>query len=165
MRLDGHLSSEVFIYVDNGRIISHLEFLCWQAAKIFFSIFNSLGIQDASMKRTEPSLTLGPWAGTVSHTSNKEVEITVNQIKWEKIRSIVLELETLIREDRVPHKILERIRGFLIYVARTFKWMTPYRKGLHLNIDGWREGHDKDFYKIKSQPRVFLKVWEWEHEN
>ena len=65
------------------------------------------------------------------------------------------------REDRVPHKILERIRGLLIYVARTFNWMTPYRKGLHLTIDGWREGHDKDFYKIKSQPRVFLKVWEW----
>ena len=43
--------------------------------------------------------------------------------------------------------------------------MTPYLKGLHLNIDGWIEGRDKDFYKIKSQPRVHLKVWEWDHEN
>ena len=69
------------------------------------------------------------------------------------------------REDMAPRKRLECIRGFLIYVARNSKWMTPYLKGLHLNIDGWREGRDKDFYKIKSQPRVHLKVWEWEHEN
>ena len=92
-------------------------------------------------------------------TSNKEVAITVTRIKRGKTRSLVLELETLMREDMVPHKILECRRGFLIYVARIFKWMTPYLKGLHLTIDGWREGHDKDFYKIKSQPRVCLKVW------
>ena len=69
------------------------------------------------------------------------------------------------REDRVPHKILNCIRGFLIYVASTFKWMTPYLKGLHLTIYLWREGCDKYFYKIKIQPRVCIKVWEWEHKN
>ena len=69
------------------------------------------------------------------------------------------------REDRVHHKILECIRGFLIYADRDFKWMTPYLKGLNLTIDRWKEGRDKEFYKIKSQPRVRLKVWEWEHEN
>ena len=69
------------------------------------------------------------------------------------------------REDRVPHKRLECIRGFLIYVTRTYKWMMPYLKGLHLTFDGWREGHNKDLYKTKSQQRVRLKVWDWEHEN
>ena len=49
------------------------------------------------------------------------------------------------REDRVPHKRLECIRGFLIYVARTLKGMTPYLKGLHRTIDGWREVSDKYF--------------------
>ena len=53
--------------------------------------------------------------------SNKEVARKATHIKWEKSRSIVLELETLMREDRVPHKILECIRGFLIYVVRNFK--------------------------------------------
>ena len=48
------------------------------------------------------------------------------------------------REYRVTHKILECIICFLIYVAMTFKWITPYLKGLHLTIDGWREGRDKD---------------------
>ena len=84
VRSDGHLASEVFIYVDGGLIIAHSKLVCWQAAKKFCSTCNSLGIQDASRKRTETSLDLGPWAGTVSHTSNKEVEITVTWIKWEK---------------------------------------------------------------------------------
>ena len=79
----------------------------------------------------------------MAQNPNKEVEITVTQIKWGKKRSLVLELETLMREDRVPHKRLECIICFLIYVARTFKWVTPYLKGLHLTIDGWREGRDK----------------------
>ena len=69
------------------------------------------------------------------------------------------------REYRVTHKRLECIRGFLIYVARDFKWMTPYLKDLHLTIYGWRDGSDKYFYKIKSQTRVHLKVWERENEN
>ena len=43
--------------------------------------------------------------------------------------------------------------------------MTPYIKGLNMTIDGWREGRYKDFYKIKSLPRIFLKVWDWEHIN
>ena len=84
-----------------------------------YSTCNSLGILDASRKRTEPSLTPDPWAGTVAHTSNKEVEITVTRSKWGETRSLVLELETLMREDRVPHKRLECIIGFLIYVDRT----------------------------------------------
>ena len=69
------------------------------------------------------------------------------------------------REDRVPQKRLECIIGFLIYVARTFKWMKPDPKGLHLTIYGCREGYENDLYRIKSQPRVRLKVWEWEYEN
>ena len=81
------------------------------------------------------------------HTSNKEVSIIVTQVKLVKTRSLVLELETLMREYRLPHKRLECIRGLLIYVARTFKWMTPYLKGLHLTINGWRERREIYFYK------------------
>ena len=49
---DEHIASEVFIYIDDGRIISHSEMICWKTAKRFCSICNSLGIQDASRKRT-----------------------------------------------------------------------------------------------------------------
>ena len=84
VRSDDNLASEVFIYVDDSRIIAHSELVCWQAANIFCSICKSLVIQDAPRKRTEPSLTLAPWAGTVAHMSNKEVAITATHIKWEK---------------------------------------------------------------------------------
>ena len=43
--------------------------------------------------------------------------------------------------------------------------MTPYLKGLYLTIDVWREERDKDYYKIKSQLLVHIKVWESEHKN
>ena len=86
-----------------------------------FSTCKSLGIQDASRKRTENYLTPCPWSGTVVHTSNKEVEITATRIKWEKTRSLVLELEKLMREDRLPHNRLECIRGFLIFFGQDFQ--------------------------------------------
>ena len=72
----------------------------------------------------------------MAHTLNKEVAITVTQIKWEETRSFVLELQTLMRYDRLYHKRLECIRGLLMYVASSFKLMTPYLKGLHLTIYG-----------------------------
>ena len=95
----------------------------------------------------------------MAHTSNKEVEITVKQVKWVKTRILALEMETLMREERVPHKRLEYIRGFLIYVAGTFKWMTPYLKVLHLTIYGCREGREKDSYNTQIQTHVRLKAW------
>jgi hypothetical protein len=44
----------------------------------------------------------------------------------------------------VPHKQLESIRGFLVYVARTYATMVPYLKGVHLTLDFWRAGRGKD---------------------
>ena len=52
VRSDGHLASEVFIYVDDGRIIAHSELVCWQAAKRFFNLQltrNSGSIQEADI--------------------------------------------------------------------------------------------------------------------
>ena len=55
------------------------------------------------------------------------------------------------REYKLPHKRLNCIRRFLIYVVRTFEWMTPYLKGLYLTIDGWRE---RDVIQISTKLRV-----------
>jgi hypothetical protein len=44
----------------------------------------------------------------------------------------------------VDHKVLERNRGFLVYVARTYKHMAPFLLGFHLAIDSWRPGRDKE---------------------
>ena len=39
---------------------------------------------------------------------------------------------------RIPLKPLLSIMGFLIYVVRTYDWMTPYLKGLNNVINGAR---------------------------
>ncbi|KAL7530391.1 hypothetical protein ACHAXR_003464 [Thalassiosira sp. AJA248-18] len=65
IREDGHLASEIFVYVDDGRATGHNAEACWAAVRRFASICTLLGIQDAARKRTFPSDTPGPWAGTL----------------------------------------------------------------------------------------------------
>ena len=52
---------------------------------------------------------------------------------------------------KIPHKQLERCQGFLIYVARTFKSMVPYLKGLHLTLDSWRTGRDAEGFPLMKE--------------
>ena len=120
VRHDGHLACEVYIYVD-GRVTGWCRVECWRAARRFCATCNHLGIQDAARKRTEPSLTPGPWAGTVTHT-DKAVVATVSCEKWKKVKDLIAELKEMIKnnEEAMPHKRLEQIRDFLIYVSRTY---------------------------------------------
>ena len=52
--------------------------------------------------------------------------------------------------DFLPHKQSERIRGFLIYVSRTYKSIVPFLKGLHLTLDFWRPNRDDDGWRVKA---------------
>jgi hypothetical protein len=150
IRMDGTLASEVFIYVDDARIVGETAERCWQATRRFASFCNSLGIQDAPRKRHGPSLTPEPWAGTVTHTDNNEVTGLVSQAKWDKTKAHIKEMRRLYEEDpkRMPRKTLESIRGFLIYVFRTYRSANVYLKGLHLTIDSWRDYRDMEGWKL-----------------
>jgi hypothetical protein len=44
-------------------------------------------------------------------------------------------------------KDLEKKRGFLIYVTRTYPSMVPYLKGIHQTLDSWRPHRDKEGWK------------------
>ena len=37
----------------------------------------------------------------------------------------------------MPRARIYSIRGFLVYVSRKYKDMTPYLKGFHLTLDIW----------------------------
>ena len=50
----------------------------------------------------------------------------------------------------LPVKELEKARGYLVYTTRTYPGMVPYLKGIHLTLDSWREGRDKDVWKTSS---------------
>jgi hypothetical protein len=49
----------------------------------------------------------------------------------------------------VDHKVLERTRGLLVYVARTYKPMDPFILGFHLTIDSWRSGRDEEGWRLR----------------
>ena len=46
---------------------------------------------------------------------------------------------------------MEFIRGFLVYVYRTYRSMTPYLKGVHLNMDSWRPYGDEEGWRTRGQ--------------
>ncbi|KAL7527172.1 hypothetical protein ACHAXR_001837 [Thalassiosira sp. AJA248-18] len=73
------------------------------------------------------------------------------RINWYGVpaEALIKELEDLLQKSDksqgeggeaagLPRQRLLEIRGFLIYVARTYRWLNPYLKGLHNTIDGWR---------------------------
>jgi len=162
VRYDGHLGCEIYIYVDNGKVTGWCKVACWEAVSCFSKVLSKLGIQDVCRKRTEPSVTPGPWAGSVVHTK-ESVTLLVSEKKWEKTRSMMEELRAMMESDALDRKNLEQICGFLIYVSRTYRWMVPYLKGLHLTINSWREDRDEEGYRRKrSSPPREGGDWSWD---
>ena len=151
LRWDGKLGVEVFVYVDDGRAIGPTEFLTWQAARWYGSGCTRRGVQDASRKRTSPSLTPGPWAGTVTHTEDGRICGMVSQEKWEKTKRLITEMLEMVSQDYYPLARLLQIRGFLMYVVRTYPWINPYMKGMHLTIDSWRPLRGLDGFKLRGK--------------
>jgi hypothetical protein len=66
------------------------------------------------------------------------VGVLVSQEKWKKAQAQVGESDRGIANQAR----LESIRGFLLYLSRMYPIITPYIKGLHLTIDGWRPDRD-----------------------
>ena len=162
LRVDLSIANEIYIYVDDGRLFGFNKSECWGAARRFSSVCAQLGIQDAARKRTEPSKTPGPWAGSILHTDT-DVSATVTDKKWSKTKAIVEEMNIMAEEEMVSRNRLEVMRGFLNYVSRTYGWMVPYMKCLHLTIDSWREGRDQEGWRV-NKPKGRLTIWEWEGE-
>ena len=159
IRWDGGLAAEVFVYVDDGRPTGPTEFLAWQAGRAYGSGCTRRGVQDASRKRTSPSLTPGPWAGTVTHTDGGRVSGMVSQEKWDKTKRLIREMADMVEQDCLPLARLLQIRGFLMYVVRTYPWINPYMKGLHLTIDSWRPLRGPDGFKLRGKELENALAW------
>ena len=137
MRADGSLASEIYIYVDDVRITASSEEEIWKAIRRFASIISYLGIQDAARKRRPPTTRPGAWAGSMVYIDNQHVGVYIDQNKWEKTKGHIKWIKEQIMEcDKVTEvklsknygidrKELERHRGFLVYVSRTYPAMTP----------------------------------------
>ena len=90
-RWDGHLYSEVCVYIDDGRATGFCPEICLAAASHFAAVCSNKGVQDAKRKRTFPSWTPGPWDGTITLTDG-ELLVVVFKAKWDKTRCLINEL-------------------------------------------------------------------------
>jgi hypothetical protein len=145
VREDGRVAADLFIYMDDFHPTGPDAEECCRASRRAASVCNHLGIQDAPRKRRGVSRSPVPWSGSMVYTDDAEegVRVLVSRKKWVKANQLLATLHGLVlASEWVDHKVLERIRGFLVYVARTYKPLTPFLMGLHMTIDGWRPGRD-----------------------
>jgi hypothetical protein len=91
--------------------------------------------------------------GTIIQTDSNQVERMLSQARWQKTKENIewireqLSAQPTPKGLKIPHKPLESIRGFLVYVSRTYPKMTPYLKGIHLTLDSWRVGQARSGWK------------------
>ena len=64
----------------------------------------------------------------------------------------------MIPKGPLPLQRMLEIRGFLMYVVRTYTWMNPYIKGMHNTIDSWREGRAEDGFKMGAKERKRIQI-------
>lgn len=152
IRKDGRVAADIFIYVDDVRSSAWDDNAAWLASQRTSSRLGYLGLQDAARKRREPGQETGAWTGSAVWTSNHQLVVMTTQEKWDKTRDHLVWIRSnLNNKDGLDGKILKSIRGFLVYVARTYPSMTPYLKGIHATIDSWRSGRDVDGWKLKKR--------------
>ena len=179
VRHDGDLAVAVCQYIDDLRTCARDERLAWRASSRIGKVLGFLGLQDAARKRREPSQTPGAWSGATVTSDKDNVFQSVTNERWEKTQRHIrwvaqhvglrdeLSVRLLSEEDRIGdealagytkinHKRLESVRGFLVYVAGTFKAMVPYLKGIHLTLDSWRPNRDSDGWKLSFGLRGLL---------
>ena len=137
-------------YVDDIRTGGESEEACYRVTRRVASRTNYLGQQDAPRKRRKPSKAPGAWCGAIVVNLGEEgLFVTCSQAKWEKGRDHVRSLLDLVEqgEERLDRKDLESKRGFLIHLARTFHYINPYLKGIHLTMETFRPGRGESGWK------------------
>jgi hypothetical protein len=153
-RADGMIAADFRTYIDDNRVTANDANEAWLGSSQIAKCCSWLGMQDAARKRRAPSMAPGAWAGTIIRTDGQKVEKMVSQERWDKtkekikwIRDHFLPNKVKGELPRIHHKTLESIRGFLVYVSRTYSEMVPYLKGIHLTLDSWRPGRAASGWK------------------
>ena len=128
VRWDGELAAKVFVYVDDCQPTGPTKFLTWQAGREYGAGCTRRGVKDASRKRTSPSQTPGPWAGTMTHTEGGRICGTVSHEKWEKTKHLIAKMADMVEQDYLPLARLLQVWVFFMYAVWTYPWINPYIK-------------------------------------
>ena len=85
----------------------------------------------------------------------------VSQEKWDKTKGLLKELTDMLTKGPLPLQCMLEIRGFLMYVVRTYPWLNPYMKGMHLTIDSWQAGRAEDGFKMTAKELQVFESSKW----
>jgi hypothetical protein len=78
------------------------------------------------------------------------VRVLVSRKKWAEAKRLLAALHGLaMASEWVDHKVLARISGVLVYVARSYRPLTPFIMGWCMSIDGWRSGRDEEGWRLR----------------
>jgi hypothetical protein len=78
--------------------------------------------------------------------------VSFTQEKWDCARAYLYEIQTILDHDNVfDFKTLEKQRGFLVYVTRTYPALVPFLKGIHLTVDSWHPNRDSDGWRLSGE--------------
>jgi hypothetical protein len=153
VRSDGELAGFTLGYVDDLRPVGCSENACWVVLHQTASRLGYLRIQNASRKTRPPSQAPGAWAGTITSTDQDGVGIKCDQAKWEKAQCYLQALrDEVAQEGTLDRKGLKSKRGFFIHLQRTYPAITPFLKGIHLTLNGWRPNRDSEMWKSSEPP-------------
>jgi hypothetical protein len=160
IRADGRMASDVSTYVDDMRSVGHSRDSCWAVGHTLACWYSWLGIQVTSRKMRLPSQMPGAWAGAVVNTGPQGVGVKCAQDKWDKAKALLSDIiPELDSSSHLQYKPLEQKRGFFIHLQRTYPCITPFLKGFHNTLDGWRAGRDAEGWKLTWQD-VTLGFWD-----
>ena len=158
-----NVANEIVVYMDDGRPHGNSERGCRRAGKRTSKVTQYLGQQDAARKYRPPSQQPGPWCGAFVAERNGSLWAYVSDEKWMKAKKFIsgwLDEIEWCRLHSTPaaldFKNLEKGRGFLVYLSRTYPSIVPYLKGVHLTLDSWRPNRDTDGWKTKPSDGIDL---------
>jgi hypothetical protein len=147
--------------VDDLRPTGYSKEQAWKAGRRATSVLGHLGIQDTSRKRRDSLQSPGAWAGAVVRTGDDGVFVLASEEKWLKAKRLLTEVLVLLDAGSLslPRKRLEQIRGFLMYVMRTYMGMAPHVIGFHMTIDSWRKGRDSEGWRRNDEVYWLTAGW------
>ena len=155
LRKDGKEASDVFVFVDDGRIAGADEAAATDSTRRVVCQIQQRGTQDASRKREKPSMRPRAWTGGVVHTDKGMLRKFLVQKKWVRIQDILARV--LNSEGSLDFKTLESDIGFLIHASATYDFIRPYLIGFYLAMNQHRGERDEDGWRLGrtsiAQPR------------
>ena len=158
------IAGDCKFFCDDFRLIGPTREITKAATHRLETTMSYLGIQDATRKRRAITQTPGEWTGSiVLSVKGVGVFVTVSKKKWDRARNIIIKWATIIDEaEELPmlnYSELESDIGFLIHLSMSYPMIKPFLRGFYLSLNSWRDGRDRDGWKIPEKSyKLFLEL-------